>query len=169
MIEWVSSMKVELYHASKYGNGAKVAEEFQRLMTMKGHVVIVHHIDDSKPKDLPRADLYVFGSPTRIGKPVGGMRHFLKKVNLPSGTKYAVFATHGTAKPDKKTGKMPTEEEMAKYQRSVPIMDELLRAKGMVKVAETKVYVVDLKGPLEDGWKKKVEAFVADILSSIAS
>jgi len=159
-------MKVELFHASKYGNGAKVAEEFRRLMTMKGHSVDVHNIDDSKPKDLPPAGLYVFGSPTRIGKPIGGMRRFLKKVDLPSGTKFAVFATHGAAKPDKKTGKMPTMEEMAKWQRSIPIMDELLRAKGMVKVAEMKVCVVDLKGPLEEGWQKKVEAFVADILSS---
>jgi menaquinone-dependent protoporphyrinogen IX oxidase len=162
-------MKIELYHASKNGNGAKVAEEFKRLMTMKGHTVEIHHIDDSRPKDLPPAGLYVFGSPTRIGKPVGGMRRFLKKVDLPSGTKYAVFATHGAAKPDKKSGKMPTEDELAKYQRNIPIMDELLRAKGMVKVAEMKAFVVDLKGPLENGWQKRVEAFVADILMSIGA
>lgn len=159
-------MKVELYHASKYGNGAKVAEEFQRFMTVKGHPVNIHNIDDARPKELPSADLYVFGSPTRIGKPIGGMRHFLKKVDLPSGTKYAVFATHGAAKPDKKTGKMPSADDLAKWQRSIPIMDELLRAKGMVKVAEMKVYVVDMRGPLEEGWQKKVEAFVADILTS---
>jgi menaquinone-dependent protoporphyrinogen IX oxidase len=159
-------MKIELFHASKYGNGTKVAEEFRKLMTMEGHPVNIHHIDDSRPKELPPADLYVFGSPTRIGKPVGGMRRFLKKVNLPSGTKYAVFATHSAARPDKKTGKMPSADELAKWQRSIPIMDELLRAKGMIKVADMKVFVVDMKGPLEDGWQKKVEAFVADILSS---
>jgi len=159
-------MKIELYHASKYGNGAKVAEEFRRLMTMKGHSVNVQNIDDSRPKEPPQAGLYVFGSPTRIGKPVGGMRRFLKKVDLPPGTRYAVFATHGATKPDKKTGKMPSEDDMTKWQRSIPIMDDLLRAKGMVKVAEMKVYVVDIKGPLEDAWQKKVEAFVADILAS---
>lgn len=158
-------MKVELYHASKYGNGAKVAEEFQRLMILKGHAVTIHHIDDSKPKEMPVADLFVFGSPTRIGKPIGGMRHFLKKIDLPSGTKYAVFATHGEAKPDKKTGKMPSEEELAKWQRSIAIMNELLMAKGLVKVAEMRVYVKDLKGPLEEGWQRKVESFVAEILS----
>ena len=158
-------MRVELYHASKYGNGAKVAEEFRRLMIMKGHSVNVQNIGDSRPKEPPQADLYVFGSPTRIGKPVGGMRRFLKKVDLPSGTKYAVFATHGASKADKKTGKMPSADDLAKWQRSIPIMDELLRANGMVKLAEMKVYVVDSKGPLEDGWQKKVEAFVADILS----
>ncbi len=29
-------MKVEYYHASKYGNGAMVAEEFRKLMAAKG-------------------------------------------------------------------------------------------------------------------------------------
>ena len=160
-------MKIELYHASKYGNGAKVAEELQRIMASKGHQVGVHHIKESKPKKLPPADLYIFGSPARIGKPIGGMRRFLKKVNLPSGTKYALIATHGAAKPNKKTGQMPSPEEVEKYQRSIPIMDELLRAKGMVKVADVKIYVKELKGPLEDDWQKKVEAFAQELVSKL--
>lgn len=158
-------MKVELYHASKYGNGAKVAEEFQRLMVVKGHQVNVHHIKGSRPKELPKADLYVFGCPARIGKPIGGMRRFLKKVALPSGTKYALFATHGAARPNKKTGKMPSPEEIERWHTSIPIMDELLRAKGMVKVADMKVFVLDMKGPLEEGWQKKVEAFTAQVIA----
>ena len=158
-------MNIELFHASKYGNGAKVAEELQRVMAAKGHQVGVHHIKDAKPGELPRADLYVFGSPARIGKPIGGMRRFLKKVNLPSGTRYALIATLGAPSPDKKTGQMPAPEEIDKYQRSIPIMDELLRAKGMVKVADVKVFVTDIRGPLEDGWQKKVEDFAADILA----
>jgi menaquinone-dependent protoporphyrinogen IX oxidase len=35
-------MKIEYFHASKYGNGAKVAEEFQRQMAAKGVTVNVH-------------------------------------------------------------------------------------------------------------------------------
>jgi menaquinone-dependent protoporphyrinogen IX oxidase len=160
-------MRIELYHASKYGNGAKVAEEFQRVMASLGHQVSVHHIKDSKPKQVPPADLYVFGSPARIGKPIGGMRRFLKKVKFTSGTKYALIATHGTPKPNKKTGQMPSQEEIEKYQRSIPIMDELLRAKGMVKVADVKIYVNDLRGPLEEGWQSKVEALAADIIAKL--
>lgn len=64
IIEKGVQMKIELYHASKYGNGAKVAEEFQKLMTMKGHQVNVHHIRETRPMELPQANLYVFGSPT---------------------------------------------------------------------------------------------------------
>ena len=157
-------MKIEYFHASVYGNGAMVAEEFKRQMVAKGVTVEVHHIDDLKPMEIPPADLYVFSSPGRFGKPIKGMQRFLKGVNLPTGNKYALLTTEPAPKPDKKTGKLPTEEELAKYQHVLPIMDELLKEKGLVKVAQTTVYVTGLKGPLEGGWQKKVEAFTAAIL-----
>ena len=128
-------MKIEYYHASKYGNGAMVAEEFKKIMAVKGVTVNVHHIRDSRPKDLMPADLYVFSSPGRIGKPIGGMRRFLRKVQLPSGTQYAILTTEGAPQPNKKTGKIPTEAEIARWQRIIPIMDELLQAKNLKKVA----------------------------------
>jgi flavodoxin len=156
-------MKIEYYHASKFGNGAMVAEEFKKLMAAKGVSVNVHHIRDARPKELMPADLYVFSSPGRIGKPIGGMRRFLKKVRLQPGTKYAILTTEGAPQPDKKTGKMPTEEEIARWERVRPIMNELLQAKGMKKVAEGNVLVTGMKGPLEEGWQKKVETFAAQI------
>jgi flavodoxin len=154
-------MKIEYFHASKFGNGAMVAEEFKKQMTAREVTVNVHHIRDAKPKEMPPADLYLFSSPGRMGKPIGRMRRFLKRVKLPSGTKYAILTTEGAPRPDKKTGRMPTEEELAKWQRVRPIMNEILQEKGLVKVAEDKILVTDLKGPLEEGWQKKVEAFVS--------
>jgi len=158
-------MKIEYFHASKYGNGAMVAEEFKKLMAAKGVTVNVHHIRDARPKELMPADLYVFSSPGRIGKPIGSMRRFLKKVQLSPGTRYAILTTEGAPQPDKKTGKMPTEEEIAKWERLRPIMNELLQSKGLKKVAEGNVLVTGMKGPLEEGWQKKVESFVAQILA----
>ncbi len=160
-----SYMKIEYYHASKYGNGALVAEEFKRIMANKGVSVNVHHIRDAKPRVLPSADLYVFSSPGRIGKPIGGMRRFLRKIQLPSGTKYAVFTTQSSARPNKKTGKMPSEEELARWERVLPIMNELLQEKGLKKVAEGHVIVTAMKGPLEEGWQNKVEAFADQIMN----
>jgi multimeric flavodoxin WrbA len=156
-------MKIEYVHASKYGNGAKVAEEFKRLMAAKGIDVDVRHVRDAKPKEMPPADLYLFSSPGRIGKPIGRMRRFLKKLKLPAGTKYALLTTEGAPRPDKKTGRLPTEEEQAKWQRVRPVMNEILLAKGLVKVAEGTVLVTGMKGPLEDGWENKVEAFASQI------
>lgn len=160
-------MNVEYFHASKFGNGARVAQEFKRLMATRGVVVNVHHIRDARPKELAPAGLYVFSSPGRFGKPIGSMRRFLKKLNLPAGTKYAILTTEAPPPPDKKTGKTPTEEEFSKYQRVRSIMDELLQAKGLKKVAEERVLVNPntLKGPLQDGWEKTVEGFVAQVLA----
>jgi hypothetical protein len=156
-------MRIEYFHASKYGNGVVVAEEFKKQMAAKGVAVQVQHIRDARPKELPPADLYLFSSPGRMGKPKGEMRRFLKKANLPAGTKYAILTTEMAPQPDKKTGRMPTEEEIARWQRVIPIMNQLLQGKGLVRVAEGKVYVTGLKGPLEEGWQQKVEAFAAHI------
>ena len=158
-------MKIEYFHASKFGNGAMVAEEFKKLMSAKGVTVNVHHIRDARPKEIMPADLYVFSSPGRFGKPISSMRRFLKKAQMPTGARYAIMTTESAPKPDKKTGKMPSEEELARWERVRPIMNELLQAKGMKKVAEGHVLVNPntLKGPLEEGWQKKVEAFAAQI------
>ena len=156
-------MKIEHVHASQYGNGAMVAEEFKKQMAANGVTVNVHHIKRMSPDELPPADVYLFSSPGRLGKPIGGARRFLKDLKLPAGTRYALLTTEATPRPDKKTGKMPTEKELAKYQRVRPIMNEILEGKGFVRIAEDKVYVSGLKGPLEEGWEEKVEAFVAQV------
>jgi hypothetical protein len=156
-------MKIEYLHASKFGSGKVVAAEFQSQMGAKGGEVEVHHIREVKPSELPSADLYVFSSPGRFGKPIGGMRRFLKKVKLPADTRYAILCTEAEPKPNKKTGRTPTEEERAKWQRVRPIMNEILQGKGLVKVAEEKVYVTGLRGPLEAGWEATVEAFASRI------
>jgi menaquinone-dependent protoporphyrinogen IX oxidase len=66
-------MKIEYLHASKFGNGAMVAAEFARAMAARGVSVEVHHIREVRPTELSAADLYVFSSPGRFGKPIGGM------------------------------------------------------------------------------------------------
>jgi len=159
-------MKIEYYHASEYGNGAKVAEEFKKVMAARGIEVNVHHVQDVKPKEIPTADLYLFSSPGRMGKPIGGMRHFLKKIDLPSGSPYAILVTELNPQPDKNTGKMPTEEELGRCQLVIPKMIEMLQAKGLKKVADGKIYVTGIKGPLEEGWQGKVEEFVKTVLNS---
>jgi len=156
-------MKIEYFHASKYGNGAMVAEEFKKHMAARAVTVNVHHVRDVSPKEMPPADLYLFSSPGRMGKPIGRARRFLKRAQLPAGAKYAILTTEGAPRPDKKSGRMPTEEELAKWQRVIPIMNEILQGKGLVKVAEGKILVTGLKGPLEEGWQKKVEAFASQI------
>ncbi len=145
-------VRIAYLHASKYGNGARVAEEFEKQMAARGATVAIHHIRDVNPKKMAEADLYVFSSPGRLGKPRWGMRRFLKKVQLPSGTKYAILTTE-----------MPTPEEQAKWRRIIPTMNKTLQDKGLVNVAQATILVTGLKGPLEEGWPTKVQAFVSQI------
>jgi menaquinone-dependent protoporphyrinogen IX oxidase len=155
-------MKIEYLHASKYGNGAMVAQEFTRQMAAKGVTVNVHHIREARPRQLPPADLYVFSSPARFGKPIRGMRRFLKKVELPAGTRYAILTTESAGHPDS-AGRVPSDKEMARWTRVRPVMNQILQGKGLVEVAEGTVRVTEIKGPLEEGWQHKVEALVAAI------
>jgi len=143
------------------------AERFKEQMAVKGVDVDIRHIREVRATELSPADVYVFSSPGRFGKPIRGMRRFLKKVKLPAGTRYAILTTEAMPKPDKKTGRLPTEEELAKYQRVRPIMNELLHSKGLVRVAEDKIHVTGLKGPLEAGWETKVDAFAAALCASL--
>jgi len=160
------NMKIEYFHASVYGNGAEVAEEFKKQMAAKGVTVNVHHVREAKPKQMPPADLYLFSSPGRFGKPIGDMRNFLKDARLPSVTKCAILTTELQPGPDKKTGRMPTEEELGKCQRIVSVMTQMLKEKRLVNVAQGRIFVTGLKGPLEEGWEKKVEAFAIQIAVS---
>jgi hypothetical protein len=75
------------------------------------------------------------------------------------GTRYALLTTEMAPRPDKKTGRMPTEEEISRVQHVRPIMNELLQRAGLVEVAEERVFVTGLKGPLEEEWPRKVAAF----------
>ena len=159
-------MKIEYLHASKFGNGASVAEKFKKQMAERGVDVEIHHIREVTPSQVPPADLYLFSSPGRFGKPIRAMRRFLQALTLPPGTEYALLTTEAAPKLNKKTGKIPTEEELVEVgQRVRPMMKEILQGKGLYEVAEEKVYVTKLKGPLEDGWQKKVENFAARLSS----
>jgi multimeric flavodoxin WrbA len=162
-----AAMNIAYYHASKFGNGAMVAEEFKKIMASRGVTVSARHIRDANPMDLLKADLYVFSSPGRFGKPKGNARRFLRKVSLEPGTRYAILTTQGAPRPDPKTGRMPTQEEQDRWERVIPIMNELLEAKGLKKVAEGAVLVTGIKGPLEEGWQEKVAAFADLIMSSL--
>jgi menaquinone-dependent protoporphyrinogen IX oxidase len=152
-------MRITYVHASKFGNGALVADEFKQHLAAKGVAVDVHHVREVDPRALPEADLYLFSSPGRMGKPIGSMRRLLKKARLGEGARYALLTTEGAPKPDKKTGRMPTEEEIARWEKVRPSMNEIMQGRGFVEVAEEKIYVTGMKGPLEAGWQRKVDEF----------
>ena len=151
---------IAYFHASRYGNGEKVAREFRRLMGERGVKVGVRHIKRARAKEMPPADLYLFSAPGRMGKPKGNMRRFLKKVKLPEGTRCAVLTTEGAPRPDPKTGQLPDPAVAEKWQRVTPMLLQILGDRGLEVVAHEKVLVTGMKGPLEEGWEQKVARYV---------
>lgn len=100
-------MRIEYLHASKFGNEATVADEFAQQATAAGATVAVHHIRELDPRSLAEADLYVFSSPGRLGNPIGSMRRFLRRLRLPSGTRYALLTTEMAPEPSSTAGDGP--------------------------------------------------------------
>ena len=151
----MTTRMIEYFHASRFGNGARVAKEIQQQLAARGITVNVHHIREANPRQLPPADVYLFSSPGRMGKPIGSMRRFLKKLDLPAGSKYAILTTEMAPRPDK-TGRVPSADELAKWQQVRPIMNEILESKGLVSIAEDTVHVTAMRGPREEGWQRKL-------------
>ena len=152
---------IEYLHASRYGNGLTVAEEFRRLMAGRGVTVEVHHISEVDPKALAPADLYVFSSPGRFGRPIAEMGRFLREVVAPEGTRYAILTTELAAaefRPLEGDADGEGDPE-SRYQRVIPAMDVVLRRKGMVPATTGRVLVTGLRGPLDDAWREQVAAF----------
>jgi flavodoxin len=156
---------IEYYHASKYGNGSIVAEEFKRQMAARDVTVNVHHVRNARPREMPRADLYLFSSPGRFGKPIGDMRRFLKEARLPLRAKCAILTTEYAAKPSPNSTMAFDEEELGRCQRIIPFIEQVLREKGLASVARGRILVTGLKGPLEEGWQEKVAAFISGLPS----
>lgn len=141
----------------------KIAAYFSELMSRGGSVVTVHDVREVDPAEIGDADLYLFSSPGRFGKPISAMRKFLRNAALTTGAQYALLTTEAAPRPDKKTGRVPGEKEVVEHQQVRPMMDELLHSKGLVKVAEQSVLVSGTKGPLEEGWQDKVKDLAASL------
>jgi flavorubredoxin len=143
-------MRVVIAYESKFGNGKKLVSYLSNLLIKQGHDVDIMSMREAKPSTIPEADLYVFSSPTHVGNAPFRVRGFLKKMRRPrSGVKYALMATCMDPPNTKAT----------------ETMDERIRPYGLDKAAEDLLIKVEgIKGPLEEGYKEKIEQFAARIV-----
>lgn len=142
-------MKISIAFLTKYGNGKTCAESLERILRAKGHDARAFSIRDIKPKDLPESDIYIFSTPTHAGTAPFKMKGFLRKFQPPKeGAKYALITTRAA----------PTTKSLGR-------MDEVLKPKGMTRItAGLEIVVKGMKGPLEDGYEKKIEDLAAKIV-----
>lgn len=159
-------MHIEYIHASKFGNGLQVAERFRQVMSESGSTVQLHHVRSVDPRHLDRADVYVFSSPGRMGRPLRAVRRFLAAIALPAGTEYGLLTTEATVQAPPTTTGGSGSEEPDPHQRVRPAMHEILQGKGLIPLAEQAIVVSGTKGPLQSGWEQDVAAFAERLTRS---
>jgi flavorubredoxin len=142
-------MKVCIAYESKYGNGKTCAEYLEKMMRAKGSHTQIYSIRDISPKSIPKADLYVFSTPTHIGGPTWKMKRFLKKLDIKQeGAKYTLMTTC-----------------MDENNKSLEKMTELIEPHGLTKATDgIKIKVKGMKGPLEDDYQDRIKSLVLDIV-----
>jgi len=149
-------LKALIVYWSKYGNTKQVAEAIARGMkSAKSVKVIVKDVRSTDPEETMEYDVLVIGSANHIGRPVGDIRKFLKKlaeINL-EGKKGAVFDTH--IKNDLKTV-----QKMEKQ-----IREKITGLKLVIPGLATRVE--GMNGPLCEGELPRAEEFGKSIVTEV--
>jgi len=145
-------MKILIIYESQFGNGEKIIKELQEILNEKGQDVEIFPVRTTKPSSLPPADFYIFHSPIRMFNIPLKMRFFLMRFKpAKTGAKYALMTTY-----------------LDPRVKALTIMGEMLDKKGMIRVSDGfKAKVLDMKGPLEEGYKERLGKFAEEILKNI--
>lgn len=140
-------MKINIIYDSKYGNGSKVAEDLMETIKENGLEGHMYSLKDTKPDEIGHADFYIFSSPTHIGGPSRQMKKMIKKGNLPEDGNYGLITT------SKKDGSKAADK-----------MRKMLDKRGMnEKINNLNLRVKSRKGPLEKGYRDRVDEFFGEI------
>lgn len=142
-------MKILVLYESRFGNGKRLSEELAAILNGRAQDAEAISIYDIGPGDIPAADIYVFSSPTRMFMLPISMRRFIKSFSPGTrGAKYALMTTY-----------------INPGVKALKVMEKLIGTKKMGKAADDlKVRVVDIKGPMEGGYRDRLEKFADDIL-----
>lgn len=146
-------MTVSIVYDTRFGNNAALARRLSDSLESHGHGVSIHPISEARTSEIPAADLYLVGSPTQLGSLPMKMERFLKNLKIRENAMFAAFSTWaepGSTTPQK--------------------LESAMEANGARKVMEPLVFPVkDLRGPIEDGWERKADAWAEALDKAIQS
>ena len=141
-------MKYVIVYWSRYGNGKKVVDYLAGKLKEKSIETQILKTDEADPAALPKADVYVFSSPTEAFNIQKNMRNFMKSLKDMEEKKYGIINTHAMDK------------------NRLYKMEKLLSKKNMVKMAEVGFQVgKDAKtgNGLMKGWEAKLDEFAGKL------
>ena len=145
--------KVSIAYFTKYVNNRTAMEYMKERLEAEGHEVAMLSVTDARPDSLPPADLYVFSSGIHASRPPGKYRKFLKKASL-RGARYALVITHAS----------PEDQGTFGPSKSARITGGILEAKGAEQVGLLTLRVKDMKGPLPDDYRERIDSFIEKVL-----
>jgi flavodoxin len=143
-------MDYAIIYWSRYGNGKRIVGYLSEKIKNKNSKIQVYKTDEVDPYSMPKADIYIFSSPTEAFNIQRNMRNLIKKLEGMNGKKYGIINTHGMNR------------------NLLKKMDKLLSKKNMVKIAEVDFQVgkdANSGNGLMDGWESKVDDFIIDLSS----
>ena len=142
-------MNICVVYYSKFGNNGIIAEYIGKKFREKDHTATVNSNREVEPDALPKADLYVFCSPSAMGNAAGKMNKFLTKAVFENAdASYTISATY-----------------MLEGSKTLETLTDVLEKKAIKKASPGLELKVDtVKGPLEEGYEKKLDSLVEELV-----
>ena len=149
-------MKVAIAFQSSYGHNKAIADYLCQALESRGHIAASFDVKKSSPAEMAGFDLFLFSSPTHIGRAPRRMRAFLKgTVEKEAGKPYGLICTKLPA------GAGPSHETV-----TLESMQDILRG-DMNHLDSLSLDSLKIKGPLREGFEEKLDKFLDDILSKV--
>lgn len=143
-------MKIIIFYNSKFGNGREVCQYMAKGFEKEKNEAKTFSIQDTNPKQIGEADLYIFSSSTHIGNAPFKTRRFLKRLKKQTGAKYVIVTTN-------------MQPQGAKTLRT---MSDILAEKGYKEATTPLALKVEgMKGPLEKQYQTKVDEYIKKLIS----
>ena len=156
-------MRGLIVYDTYFGNTKSVAEAIAEQVRAEGHEAALASARDGKPWEIA-ADFLFVGSPTRIGRPTGRVRKFVKKLDRQQwgNRPVAAFDTYMKANPE-----TPKSKKWTEYGAGYLIHDMLKERGFNVSSPPLKCLVTDSEGPLASDALDKARQYTHEFLSAL--
>lgn len=153
VIRGCGSMKVRIIYQSTHGNNRMVAKHVRNAMMLMGHDVESYNVHDVTPQEVSDSDLLLFTAPTHIQRAPRKIRSFLRRLaKVGVDGDFALIAT-----------RLPDDSKLPRA-RTLEMMEESFNGSGARMLGGLELISLDMRGPLEEGWEGRVDAFLAGIM-----